>query len=310
MKAARMAAQGFHINPPHKMSIDESTSPIVVEFEEDIRKSHELGIISSRRAETQVAVIRPDAPVFTEAESIIKGSYFSAEFTTVHPVEDSKILIILRFQCHPAIGHRFASAKITVKFASSPSDSPETPSNESVPRVVLHAPRRSYGGCTKEDRRIKWGLALPIRGGSSSGVASASIEPSYEHEVTAVVDHALTFTGTARGAPVRTSCVWTVEENKSTATGIPTEFQVAVVLEHVGAFVTELDVQADIRGMLTRGVVRSKKGPGAKRMVKVEDWASRGFELNSGQDWKSFVEGLTGEVPGSMVVFPQAMVAN
>jgi len=296
------------------MSIDESRSLIVVEFEADSRKSHQLGIISSNQSnqsEPQVAVIQPDAPVFTEAESIIKGSYFSAEFTTIHPVEDNKTLIILRFQCHPAIGHRFASAKITVKFAPSPSESPvtETPSNKLGPKVVMHAPRRSYGGCTKEDKRVKWALALPIRAGTSR-VASASIEPSYEHEVTAVVDHALTFTGTARGAPMRTSCVWTVEENKSTAAGIPTEFQVAVVLEHVGPFVMELDVQADIRGMLMRGVVRSKLSPSAKRMVKVEDWASRGFDLSSGQDWKSFVEALTGEVPGSMVVFPQPTVAN
>ena len=57
-------------------------------------------------------------------------------------------------------------------------------------------------------------------------------------------------------------------------------------------------------------MVRSKRGPGAKRVVKVEDWASRRFDLSSGQDWKSFVEGLTGEVPGSTIVFPQAMVVN
>jgi hypothetical protein len=53
------------------------------------------------------------------------------------------------------------------------------------------------------------------------------------------------------------------------------------------------------------GVVRYKLSPSAKRMVKVEDWAGRGFDLSSGQDWKSFVEALTGEVPGSIVVFPQ-----
>ena len=76
----------------------------------------------------------------------------------------------------------------------------------------MHPPRQSYGGCTKEDRWVKWALALPIRAGSTK-VASASIEPSYEHEVMTVVDHALTFTGMAHGAPMRTSCVWTVEEN-------------------------------------------------------------------------------------------------
>jgi hypothetical protein len=227
----------------YSMDISGCSSPIIVEFEYDDRRSHELGIISSKQSKPQVEAAHPTAPVVTELESIIGGSYLSAEFATVCPVEDHKSLIILRFQCHPAIGHRFASTKITVKFTSPPaSPATENPSNVLEPRVVMHAPRRSYGGCTKEDRRIRWGLSLPIRGGGA--VVSATIEPSYEREVVTVVEHALTFTGTARGAPARTSCVWTVEENKSAATGIPTEFQVAVVLEHVGPFMTELDVQA------------------------------------------------------------------
>lgn len=296
------------------MDIDEWSSPIIVEFEYDSRRSHELGITSSTQPE--VKSIIPAAPVVTEVESIIGGSYLSAECTTVRPVEDGKSLIILRFQWHPAIGYRFASAKITVKFTSPPSVSPAV--NEPQPRVIMHAPKRSFGGCTKEDRRIHWGLSLPIQGGvhaASGTTASASVQPSYEREFMTVVDHALTITGTARGAPVRTYCVWTVEENKSIASGIPTQFQVAVVLEHVGPFITELDVEADIRGSITRTVVRSKKDSGAKgtkRLVKVEDWASGDSGLNLGprQDWKSFMEGLTGEVPGSVVVFPEPIIRN
>ena len=291
-------------------------NPIIVEFEYDNRRSHELGITSSKQSKPQVRTTHPAAPAAAEAESIIGGSYLSAEFTTICPVEDRKSLVILRFQCHPAVGYRFASTKITVKFTPPPSMSPATVthSNESNPRVVLHAPRRSYGGCTKEDRRICWGLSLPIQVGVRSRVtASATIQPSYSREATTVVNHALTFTGTARGAPVRTSCVWTVEENKSAAAGIPTEFQVAVVLEHVGPFMTELDVQADIRGTMMRCVVRSKRDHGAKgtqRLVKVEYWVNEGSGLNSGQSWTSFVEGLTREVPGSVVIFPESLIRN
>jgi len=194
-----------------------------------------------------VAHLEPSGPVFSEAESI-SGSYLSAEFAAVQALDDHKSLLILKFQCHPAIGHRFSNAKITWKFRHPAHHGPSPSAGVTPPKVIDHAPRKSYGGCTTEQRRLHWGLSLPLQFGV--GAASTGVQPSGELETEKAVDHVLTITGTARGAPVRTSCVWTVEENRSGAQGIPSQFQLAVVLEHKGPIVTELDVQCELsRGM-------------------------------------------------------------
>ena len=270
-----------------------------IDLEEDPIKSGELGIFPSRRRPPDLAVaLEPPATVVLEAESA-SNSYFSADFTTLQSLSQYESLLILRFQCHPAVSRRFANATITWKFR------PQSGANANpaqVPRILLHAPRKSYGAMSNATKRLRWGLTLPIQAGPN--MASAGIQPSIESETEREVDHALTITGTSRGAPIKTYCVWTVEENKDIDSGIPSEFQLAVVLEHGGPFVTEVNVKAELRGGLRTVTPVRAKFP-AQLVINLEVWKGKLVEWNFGKDWKTFVEGITGEVEGSVVYFSQ-----
>jgi hypothetical protein len=120
------------------------------------------------------------------------------------------------------------------------------------------------------------------------------------------IHYALTVTGTSRCAPVKTYCVWTVEENKDNNSGIPVEFQLAVALEHSGPFITEVDVKAELRGRLIPvNYVRAKST--SRSLIVMENWKGKLEEWNFGENWKAFVEAITGEVEGTLVNFKQLL---
>jgi len=57
----------------------------------------------------------------------------------------------------------------------------------------------------KEGKKFAWGLELPIS--ARIGAAQAGATPTIYSETSKEVEHAFTITGTARGAPQRTSTV-------------------------------------------------------------------------------------------------------
>ena len=219
---------------------------------------------------------------------------------TLQPLETGKSLLVLRFQCHPAIGYRFSNATITWKFYS-PILNPAAKTEE--PRVTLHAPRKSYGALSTVRNRTLWALKFPIQFGQ---VASAGVEPSVERETETNAEHAFTIIGTARGAPIKKYCVWTMEENRDSESGIPSEFQLAVVLEHNGAFITAVDVKTEVRGGLIP-LVHLRSKPSSLVSIDVPMWKGKLVEWKFDRGWKEFVERMTGEVAESLMNFEQPL---
>jgi len=282
---------------------------LLITFEEDLVKSGELGGYPSKR-QRSVEAARPETPelsdtLLAEMETISGGSYMSAEFSTIQPLDAHKSLLTLLIQFHPATEHRFINATITWKFRTATGPTSSSPEPIPEPKIVLHAPKKSVGGWSEERKTLVWGISLPVQiGGSSIG-----LQPSQEKETQKVVSHAMTIQGTMRGKG--RYCVWTVEENKSSARGIPSHFQLAVVLEHKGPFVTELDVKAKLGGKTWTRQIRSKAGSNGgapARTIDIESWRCGGIPEPAKLDWKKFVESMTGEVHGAVVNYEQPIV--
>lgn len=280
---------------------------LIIAFEVDRVKSGELGAQLSRHAVDEDA---DPSRSFLVEEQAISGSYLSAELATVQRLDANKSLLILAFQCHPASRRHFANAKITWKFRPniapgiSSASSPDPP-----PKVVAHAPKRSLAGRTDESNSLNWSLALQVQVGIANNVVG--VQAGRQNEVQKTVSHAMTMTGTVRGN--RTECVWTLEGNKSSSSGIPSHFQVAVVLEHEGLFVIELNVKAELRGGLipTRHLQSKKSGDGRGLLwiVDVEKWENIVAKCGPIEsEWMAFMETVTGEVPAAVVEFQQRLV--
>ena len=137
---------------------------------------------------------------------------------------------------------------------------------------------------------------------------SVGVDPSVERETQKAVMHAMTIMGSIR--PNGRAC-WTVEENKSSERGIPSHFQLAIVLDHGGApFVTELDAKAELGGGLWPNNVQAKKGRNdLRKVIDVETWKCGDVEWEPGEvGWKKFMAGVTGEVPGVNVDYKPSIV--
>jgi len=170
------------------------------------------------------------------------------------------------------------------------------------------APQHSEGGWTEEQTKIVWGSKA--KAGSGLAAGSAGVDPSVEKETHKAVMHAMTILGSIR--PNGLAC-WTVEENKSSERGIPSHFQLAVVLDHGGLpFVTELDVKAELGGGLWHTFIQAKKGrnsAGLRKVIDVNTWKCGEVAWEPGEaGWKKFMTEMTGEVSGTVVVFGQSPI--
>jgi len=283
----------------------------IIAFEEDLdRLPQQPGVPRGKQTKdsqgrSQESVSIPDY-LITEAE--LSHSYFSATLSTIQPLTDNKSLLILVVNCHPAPGRRFENAIITWRVAQPPSDSPQ----ESItfarpPKIVLIAPQHSVGGWTEEQTRLLWGLSLPVS--VNAGPASIGVEPSVERETEKAILHAMAIIGSIRSGGTRT--VWTVEENKSSERGIPSHFQLAIVVEHTGPFMIDLDVKAALGGGFFPAHITAKRNHENKlsKTIDVETWKCGEVLWEPGEaGWRKFMAEMTGEVPGVMIEFGQKVV--
>ncbi|KAG5351265.1 hypothetical protein J132_06949 [Termitomyces sp. J132] len=295
-----------------------------ITFEEDALKEIEChpeyrprAIFRSRSphagdaSHTEASAIVQSDPSYLVTEAEIAKSYLSATLSTIQPLGDNKSLLIMTIACHPAPGRRFTNATVTWNI-SPPSSSLNEKTTERAysPKIVTLAPQHSIGGWTEEQSRLLWSLSAPVE--FCAGGVKAGIEPSFGKDTRKMVLHAMSIIGTIRGIGGVPHATWTIEENKSSERGIPSHFQLAIVVDHAGPFISELDVDAHLGGGLWSSFLQTKKGRHGndlRRTIDVEIWKCGDILWEPGESgWKKFVAGITGEVDGLVQDFAQAIV--
>ncbi|KAK4232629.1 hypothetical protein QBC38DRAFT_514333 [Podospora fimiseda] len=288
-----------------------------VELEYDPIKNAELGSSLSRIADPEKSEqpSRLEYPTAIQAGSEdAGGSYLSIIASTIQTFKPNHTLFVWKAYFHPGLGRRFQNAVITYKF-SSPSASPL--------EIIAYAPRKSFGGCSSESRTASWTVEFPLifTGG---GLVEVGMKPSGANEKSKEVEHAFTITGTARGVPRRTTCVWTLEENSSTERGIPSEVEFAVVVRHddlMGLIQCEVRASAKTGGgggglllLLPGHYLRAKTAvEDCRRVIDPAVFVGKLREYDLGKEGEG-VEGLlkgwTGEVEGAVLEFGGGVVRS
>lgn len=281
----------------------ENKTDFVIELEDDPLKNDELGP-SWKFLRSAERPLITDTPALAnhESESSFGKSYLSFEFTTIQSL-DGKTLFVVRLHFHPAIDIQFTNA--IVKWEFLPPDA-ATPNPPPAPRIVSHAPRKSYGGLTTEKKRVVWGLNLPLTIGLAPVTTGLTVNSGAEFEKE--VEQSMTIIGTARGSPVRKQVTWTIQENPSSRNGLPSEVQLAVVVEHQGPVLCKVGVKGTVsRGFLFSRHVQSKAGPlGEGIVVRVDAYKGllQEYEFkNDSEGWKRLLADWTGQVDDALLPF-------
>ena len=212
------------------------------------------------------------------------------------------VLLVWHTNFHPATSRRFKHVSITCNFL-------KALDLGGVVSITGHAPRKAYGGCSKESRSVHWGLEMPLS--FPAGPISVGFTPSRSLDIVKDVEHAFTITGTARGVPTRTRCVWTIEEDSSTKRGIPSEIQFATILQYEQPFVCEVVVSGRTGGMFPRWL--RTRTPATERQRAIDPQYYKGllkeYDLQGDlQQCTKMLQEWTGEVEGAVVQFSQPVV--
>lgn len=246
----------------------------------------------------------------------VKRSYLSIIPTTIQIIDAKTTLFVWHATFHPAIGRRFSSVIVSCKFGSAPWTSrslkPTALLSSSV-EVKAYAPHKSYGASTKEQKKIVWGLELPVT--VPAGPVSLGVTPSTNHETSKEVEHAFTITGSARGSPRRNTLVWTLQENGSTERGIPSEIQLAALVQHSGPVQIDIDIEGRTAGgFLPWRSLRPKTDAMGRRkvidpkvyvgMLEEMDFGDRGLKGAA-----EMLEKWTGQVSGAVLEFDQKVIS-
>ncbi|KAF2433216.1 hypothetical protein EJ08DRAFT_552597, partial [Tothia fuscella] len=147
----------------------------------------------------------------------------------------------------------------------------------------------------------------------SMGPVSIGATPSTNHQTTKEIQHAFTITGSARG-PQRNTCVWTIEENDSTERGVPSELQLAVLVQHAGPVMVEVDISGwTAGGFFPSHRLRPKTGAeGRRKVFRPERYKGQLDEYNldddKGNSAVNMLDKWTGRVDGAMLQFDQDVV--
>jgi hypothetical protein len=249
----------------------------------------------------------------------IKRSYMSIIPTTIQILGANSTLFVWHATFHPAIGRRFSSVIVSVKFTPAPTNTQvqaKSKVRQTVrgvhPSISAYAPHKSFGATSSEQRNISWGLELPVN--VPVGPVSLGFTPSGSSETKKEVQHAFTITGSARGSPTRNTCVWTVEENTSTERGVPSELQLAALVQYTGPMMMEVDITGwTAGGFLPSHNLRPKTtAMGRKKVVDPAKFKDFLFEYEfEGPDklgpCKKLLERWTGKVEGAVLEFDQPL---
>ena len=230
--------------------------------------------------------------------------YLSFICSTIQIVKPGRVLVVWHANFHPGLGQRFRNASIGCKFSKSAN-------SEKVLSVIGHAPRRAYGGSSKESRNVHWGIELPLS--FPAGPLSTGVTPSGSLETSKDVEHTFTITGTARGVPKKMNCVWTIEENTSVRRGVPSEMCFAALLEYEEPFTCEVSVSGRTGGIFSRWLRTCT--PAKTRQKVIDPHRYRGllkeydFEADLSK-CETMLQKWTGEVEGAVVQFSQPVLAS
>lgn len=282
---------------------------LVIDLEWDPIKNQELGQTFSRPTEEQHP--NDDSPPSNvEAGSAAgRGSYLAICPTAIQSLGSGQTLFVWQAQFHPGIGRRFKNAIIVIKF-SLPQSSDTSSSPLKSPTVTAHAPRKAFGSTTEESKAFTWSLEIPIGGGL--GAANIGVTPQVSSETSKTVEHAFTIIGTARGSPQKTTCVWTLEENRSSERGLPSEVQFALLVEHQGPVGYEVDVRGETGGGLyPPHWLRAKSDATERRKVLDPNKYGgklREYYIPDAEKLQQLLATWTGEVEGALVRFTQPTI--
>lgn len=284
---------------------------IKIELEVDILKSQELGSWPSKPAVVEDGVTNLEA-----GDTEGAGSYLSVRLTTIQIINKTHSLLVWHTVYHPGVGRRFQSAVLLVKLTQKlPSHQPvagaRASSTASPVSVQQHAPRKAFGGIVKESKTVHWGLELPLT--TTAGPVEIGVTPSVERESSVEIEHAFVIEGSTRGIPQKNTCVWTVEENKVTERGIPSEVQFAALIEHSQPILCEVSASGcTIGGLKPRHYLKTKTSREA-RCLEIDrvDYEGKLTEFQLSQDISQCRELLrkwTGEVEGAVLEFDQTVI--
>ena len=231
------------------------------------------------------------------SHEISTSSYISASLAAVQILEKNKCLLILEFQCHTSSGRRFDHMTIKWNFR---------PVHGSHPPLVLNvAPRQSIGARNEENHHRKYGITVPVQ--FTMAGATAGPEASAEIQIKQKVERAMIITGSIRGRR-QDSAEWSIEENTSAMSGIPSHFCVATVIQYAGPFTMELEVLAKQRSMIMMGwsrrawhSVRIKE----ETHIDVDTLQFQYEPYKPSLSWKEWFPLISGEVQGFSNVHPQ-----
>jgi hypothetical protein len=284
---------------------------IKIELEVDELKSQELGSAPSK------PVVAGDGLTNLEAgDAKGSGSYLSVQITTIQSIDSNHSFLVWHTVYHPGVGRRFQSAVLVVKLSQKPpslaSVSGTTISSAASPvRIQQHAPRKAFGGTAEESKTVHWGLELPLT--VSIGPVGAGLTPFVERKAAVEIEHAFVVEGSVRGIPQKHTCVWTVEENKATERGVPSEVRFAALIEHSQPIVCEVSASGWTTGGLKPSHHLKTKTPKEARSLSIDPAQYKGklIEFELGQDisqYRELLSNWTGKVEGALLEFDQKVV--
>jgi hypothetical protein len=236
-----------------------------------------------------------------------KRSYLSIMPFTIQTVDDKSTLFVWHATFHPAIGRRFSGVRVACKFGK-----PASKLKSTQPQVIAYAPHKAFGASTREQKTITWGLELPLT--VPAGPVQVGVTPSGSHEVKKEVEHAFTVNGSSRGTPLPDTCVWTVEENGSTERGVPSELQLAALVQHSGPVQVDIDISGWTSGgyLPTHHLRPKTDASGRRKVIDPTKYTGQLYEFHFEE--KRLVSCLkmlgqwTGQVSGAVLEFDQAVV--
>jgi hypothetical protein len=258
---------------------------------------------------TEAATYSDEVPITNlEAGSgSSKRSYLSIMPFTIQTIDDKSTLFVWHATFHPAIGRRFSSVRVACKFGK-----PANNLKSAQPQILAYAPHKAYGASTCEQKKITWGLELPLT--VPAGPVQVGVTPSGSREVKKEVEHAFMVTGSARGTPLPDTCVWTVEENNSTERGVPSELQLAALVQHSGPVQVDIDISGWTEGgyLPTHHLRPKTDASGRRKVIDPTKYTGRLYEFPLEEKRQTSCVKLlsqwTGQVTGAVLEFDQVVL--